>query len=83
MSPTEYMQALAALGIPNHAQAARLLRINDRTSRKWATGQRAIPETAASLLILARYLMRAGMTLEEIMRVIQSKRGGDDSRFCR
>lgn len=70
MTPSEYMQALAALHIPNHAQAARLLGVNDRTSRKWADGPpkgRKVPPSVARFL---RYLIAARVTPEEVLRVL-------------
>lgn len=51
MTLEEYRAAIAALGLSQVA-AARLLGVDPRTSRKWATGERDIPEPAARMLRL-------------------------------
>lgn len=86
MTPEEYREAIAALGLTQQGAAKRFFGVDPRASRYWAylgddpEKGRAVPEPVARLLILARHLTQSGMTMEEIMRVIQSNRGGDDSR---
>ena len=42
MSPEAFREAIAALGM-NQREAAMALEVDDRTVRKWALGERAIP----------------------------------------
>ena len=51
MTSTEYREAIAALGL-NQAGAAKLLGVDDRTSRRWACDEREVPETVARFLRL-------------------------------
>lgn len=64
MTPDEYRTAIEALGLSQIA-AARLLGVDPRTSRKWACGERDIPEPAARFL---RYLIATGRSGEHAMR---------------
>ena len=54
MTPDEYRDALASLGL-SQSGAARLLGVDARTSRRWVSGERDIPEIAARFL---RFLIR-------------------------
>ena len=49
MTGKQYRAALDRLGL-TQAQAARLLQVNPRTSRKWALSERPIPGIAAEFL---------------------------------
>jgi transcriptional regulator with XRE-family HTH domain len=49
MSPQEYRDALAALGL-TQAAAAKLLGVDPRTSRRWALGERKIPKLVEIVL---------------------------------
>jgi hypothetical protein len=49
MTHTQYRAALAALGL-TVVGAARLLDVDERTSRRWAMGDRPIPGTVARFL---------------------------------
>jgi len=51
MTPDEYREAIASLGLTQLA-AARLVGVNPRTSRKWACGEAPIAEPAARMLRL-------------------------------
>jgi DNA-binding transcriptional regulator YiaG len=53
MTPDEYREAIAGLGLSQIA-AARLLGVDARTSRRWASGDRDIPPPAVRFL---RYLI--------------------------
>ena len=64
MTPDEYREALEALDL-TQAGAARLLGVDDRTSRRWACGERDIPPPAERFL---RYLIATGRSGEYAMR---------------
>ena len=51
MTAPEYRTALAALGL-SQVGAAKLFKVNERTSRRWALGEQAIPEAVAIALRL-------------------------------
>lgn len=51
MTPEEYRAALDALDL-TQAQAAKLMGVDDRTSRRWALGERAIPGSVSLALEL-------------------------------
>lgn len=68
MTPDEYRIAIEALGLSQIA-AARLLGVDPRTSRKWACGERDVPEPAARFL---RYLIATKKTGEYALKVLQA-----------
>jgi hypothetical protein len=49
MTPAEYRATIAALGF-SQAAAGRFLTDNPRTSRRWASGESAVPKSVAMLL---------------------------------
>ena len=49
MTPQEYRKAIEKLGLTQVA-AARLFKVADRTSRRWALGETRIPESVAMQL---------------------------------
>ena len=59
MTPDEYRQAIDRLGL---IAAARLLGVDARTSRRWASGERDIPPPAVRFL---RYLIATKKTGEQ------------------
>lgn len=63
MTPDEYRNVLEKLGLTQSA-AARLLGVDDRTSRRWACGERDIPPPAERFL---RYLIATGRSGEYAM----------------
>jgi DNA-binding transcriptional regulator YiaG len=63
MTPDEYRAALEALGL-TQAGGARLLGVDERTSRRWACGEREIPPPAQRFL---RYLIATGKSGEYAM----------------
>ena len=52
MTPAEYRTAISTLGLSQVA-AGRWLAVDGRTSRRWASGETAIPEAVVKLLRLA------------------------------
>lgn len=68
MTADEYREAIEALGLSQVA-AAKLLGVDDRTSRRWASGDREIPPPAARFL---RYLIATDRTGEYAMKKLGS-----------
>jgi DNA-binding transcriptional regulator YiaG len=66
VSPQEYADAIDTLGLSQLA-AAKLLGVDGRTSRRWISGERDVPEPAARFL---RYLIATRKTGEQAMRVL-------------
>jgi DNA-binding transcriptional regulator YiaG len=64
VTPDEYREAIEALGLSQVA-AARLLGVDDRTSRRWASGERDVPPPAVRFL---RYLIATGRSGEYAMK---------------
>lgn len=64
MTPEEYRLVLDKLGLTQIA-SARLLGVDERTSRRWANGERDIPPPAVRFL---RYLVVTGRSGEYAMR---------------
>lgn len=64
MTSDEYRQTIDRLGLTQNA-AARLLGVDERTSRRWALGERDIPPPAQRFL---RYLIETGRSGEYAMR---------------
>ena len=56
MTPDQYRAVLEALGL-TQSGGARLLGVDERTSRRWANGERDIPPPAQRFL---RYLIATG-----------------------
>jgi DNA-binding transcriptional regulator YiaG len=52
MTPTQYAAAIKTLGLSQRG-AAKVLGVDERTSRKWIAGDSRIPEPVAKLLRLA------------------------------
>lgn len=66
MTADEYRASIETLGLSQVA-AAKLLGVDDRTSRRWATGERDVPPPAARFL---RYLIATRKTGEQAMKVL-------------
>jgi DNA-binding transcriptional regulator YiaG len=66
MTPNEYREAIERLGLSQIA-AARLLGVDARTSRRWASGERDVPPPAVRFL---RYLIATKKSGEQAMRVL-------------
>ena len=67
MTADEYSDAIAQLGLSQNG-AARLLGVDERTSRRWVSGERDVPEPAARFL---QYLIATRKTGEQAMRVLE------------
>lgn len=67
MTPAEYRAAIGALKL-TQVGAARLLGVDERTSRRWITGEREVPETASRFL---RFMISAKVTPDEVMKALQ------------
>lgn len=68
MTPDEYREALEALGL-TQVGGARLLGVDERTSRRWACGERDVPPPAQRFL---RYLIATGKTGDYVMKRLSS-----------
>ncbi len=68
MTHLEYRDLLAALSL-SQAGAARLLGVDERTSRRWATGERDVPPPAARFL---RFLLEAKISPARVMELLSS-----------
>lgn len=66
MTTDEYREALEKLDLTQSA-AARLLGVDDRTSRRWACGERDIPPPAERFL---RYLIATKRSGEYAMKLL-------------
>jgi DNA-binding transcriptional regulator YdaS (Cro superfamily) len=66
LNSTQYRTSVAALGL-TLAGAARLLGVDERTSRRWASGEREVPETVARFL---SFLISADIKPDEVMRAL-------------
>lgn len=66
MTSDQYRNAIETLGMSQVA-AAKLLGVDARTSRRWASGERDVPAPAERFL---RYLIATGKTGEKAMRVL-------------
>jgi len=64
MTSDEYREIIEKLGLTKGA-AAQLLGVDDRTSRRWACGERDIPPPAERFL---RYLIATGRSGEYAMK---------------
>lgn len=64
MTHDEYRDAIDSLGL-SQVGAARLLGVDERTSRRWANGERDIPPPAQRFL---RYLIATGRSGEYAMK---------------
>jgi len=67
MTAEDYRGAIERLGLSQNA-AARLLGVDERTSRRWVSGERDVPEPAARFL---QYLIATRKTGEQAMRVLK------------
>lgn len=69
MTHQEYRAAIAKLGLSQRA-AARLLGIDERTSRKWASGESPVSPMAVAFLT---YLVRTRASGAEALRVLAER----------
>jgi DNA-binding transcriptional regulator YiaG len=66
MTPAEYRDAIAALGL-TQVGAADLLGVDARTSRRWISGERKVDPTAERFL---RFLIHARISPKRVERVL-------------
>lgn len=66
MTAEEYRDLIAALGL-SQVDASILLGVDERTSRRWASGEREIPAPVARFL---RYLRAVGATGDAAIKVL-------------
>lgn len=62
MTPTQYRIAIEKLGLSQRG-AARFLKIDERTSRRWALGELPVPEAVAKLF---RVMIEIGISPEAV-----------------
>jgi DNA-binding transcriptional regulator YiaG len=67
MNSDEYRAALIQLGL-TQVGAAKLLGVDERTSRRWANGERDVPGSAARFL---QYLIATRRTGAQAIRVLE------------
>jgi len=70
MTAEEYRNVIRALGL-SQLRASILLGVDERTSRRWASGEREIPPPAARFL---RYLQLIGTTGSAAIKVLNNGR---------
>lgn len=66
MTPDEYKNAIASLGL-SQSGAARLLGVDARTSRRWVSGERDVAEPAARFL---RFLIAAKIKPARVLKLL-------------
>ena len=66
MTADQYRTTIEKLGLSQIA-AAKLLGVDERTSRRWASGERDIPPPAVRFL---RYLIATKKTGDQVMQVL-------------
>lgn len=66
MTADEYRAALAALDL-SQVGAARLLGVDERTSRRWANGERDVPPPADRFL---RFLIARGISAAAVFKTL-------------
>ena len=69
MNANQYRDAIEQLGL-TQVEAARLLGVDERTSRRWANDERGIPGPVARFL---RYLIAKKTTGAAAMRVLDGE----------
>jgi hypothetical protein len=67
MNADEYRRAIEQLGL-TQIGAAKLLGVDERTSRRWANGERDVPAPAVRFLA---YLIATRKTGAQAMRVLE------------
>jgi hypothetical protein len=62
MTPKQYIEAIARLDLSQRA-AGKFFKVDERTSRRWVSGDSAIPESVAKLL---RLMIRLDLKPEDV-----------------
>jgi DNA-binding transcriptional regulator YiaG len=68
MNAAQFRDAQERLGITN-TTAARLLGVDARTTRRWGTGERAVPEPVARLL---RLMLVMHLVPEQVLTLLRT-----------
>jgi hypothetical protein len=63
MTPAQYKKAIASLGLSQRV-AGTLFSVDERTSRRWALGERPIPPCVA---IVLRLLASGKVTMDDVL----------------
>lgn len=71
MTPQEYRDAIAALGL-TQVGAARFLGVNEKTSRDWADLRMSGPPEPVARFLL--FLIYAGISPDRVTRVLERRR---------
>ena len=69
MTKIEYRAIIAALGL-SQGRAGAFLGVGDRTSRRWALGESAVPNPVA---IVLRYMARQNLKPERVASITAAK----------
>jgi hypothetical protein len=69
VTPNQYKSAIDRLGL-SQVGAARFLGVDDRTSRRWISGERDVPEPVSRFL---RYLIAAKVTPDEVEAILRRR----------
>jgi hypothetical protein len=70
MTPTQYREAIARLGLSQVAAGA-FLGVAPRTSRAWALGERPVPQAVAMLLRLLMLTKGMGFDPNKLVRMCE------------
>lgn len=79
MTPAGYLDALDQLHL-NHAEAAKLLGVQDRTSRRWGTGEAPIPRSVAIALQLIFHFGISPAEYENQLRLAEQREDAEMAR---
>lgn len=69
VTPQRYRDLIAEFGL-SQVDAATFLRVDERTSRRWASGEVDIP---ASVILLFEVMLAKKMTTGEVQRMMRKK----------
>ena len=73
MTPDDFKNAIDKLGY-SPASIAKMLDVNTRTARRWASGANEIPDSIAELVTA---MLEAGGLTPEVQAMIEARRVGD------
>ena len=70
MTHTQFRNALRGLDLTQQG-AAKLLGLDERTTRRWALGERAVPVCVAIVIILGRWLLSlTGIAIPQPLMIV-------------
>jgi hypothetical protein len=70
VTPKQFKAALKALGL-SQGRAAKLCGLHPRSAKRWAGGQRKVPEPVS---IILRLLLSGALTIEQLESIAPPKR---------